>query len=172
MISWKKLIWPALVCAGLAGLVIHATWQPAPAGEGGGAGDKPGRFQAVPSGGGTVILLDTATGKTWRTQSSFVPFGGGEQVWVPMQKFDSLEAYKKWQAEQDKALFKDKGPPFPPVFDKVPLPFKDKLPFPDKVPVPPFKDKLPIVDKLPPPLKDKLPLPVLDKKLDPFQDKK
>lgn len=165
MSNWKKWVWPTLVSGCLVGLVTVGLSQSPPEKDG---GDKPGRYQAV-SAGTTVILLDTATGKTWRTQGSFGGFpGAGEEVWVPMTKFDTMEAYSKWREERDRKMFADKGifPPFkekgPPFFDKDGPPFKEKLP--------PFKDKLPpFKDKGPPLFKDKA--PVLDKDQPPFDKK-
>jgi hypothetical protein len=167
MSNWKKWVWPMLVSGCLVGLVTVGLSQSPPEKDG---GDKPGRYQAV-SVGGTVILLDTATGKTWRTQGAFgfpggpAGPGGHEEVWVPMTKFDTMEAYQKWRQERERKMFGDKGPTD--VFPKD-APFKDKLPFPpfkDKGPFPPFKDKGP------PLFKDKLPgldkgQPGFERKLD------
>lgn len=137
MAAWKSWLWPACVVSGLTALVILGTSQSRlPAQEGGGGDGRLGRYQAI-SAGGTLVLIDTVTGKTWRSMSAFTPFGGGEFVWVPMHKFDSMDEYHRWRAETERKgfpdkerFFRDKGKDdFPKDKERT---FKDKEFFKDK----------------------------------------
>src|SRR5262249_10890775 len=120
MRNWKKWIWPSTVVLGIIALLTTGLGRGA-AGGGEDKGGQPGRYQAV-SAGGTVILLDTATGKTWRAQiggglwggigpgpvGPGMPVPGGlDPVWVPMTRFDKMEDYDKWKREHEGKM---KGP--------------------------------------------------------------
>src|SRR5437660_190150 len=56
-------------------------------------GPTAGRY-TVASSGGSTVLVDTATGKTWVLQQ---PAGGGPPVWLPAERIDDPAEAQKWR---------------------------------------------------------------------------
>jgi hypothetical protein len=55
------------------------------------------RFQ-IAQGGGSALLLDTATGRVWFLERSA---SGAEGAWIPCRAFNDLKDARKWQEFQE-----------------------------------------------------------------------
>jgi hypothetical protein len=81
------------------------------------AATEPGRFTVVPA-GGSAVLVDSASGKTWVLRHAG---DGGAPVWLPAQRIDDPAEARKW-LEKEHGLGhepgvgprKPVGPPPPP----------------------------------------------------------
>jgi hypothetical protein len=71
-----------------------------------------GRYEFISAGLVTAIMIDRETGKTYALASAGldrfggVGMGGPEFAWVPITKFENVEAYRNWMQEQHQRLRK------------------------------------------------------------------
>jgi hypothetical protein len=84
----------------------------------GGPYAEPSRF-TVAAAGDTVVMLDTASGKTWMLHRT----PGGGAAWLPVERIDDPEAARKWRdRDQQPGFPRGMVPPGTPLGPQGPRP--------------------------------------------------